>query len=78
MKAYQREAIKTAKGLGLEVLALEQTGGDHYRLRVKNSFGVVAFFIMANTCSDKRHAQRNNQSLLRRFSEGTFDPRAKH
>lgn len=74
MKSTQRDAIKLAKGCGLEVLSLEHTGGTHYKLSVKNKDGNVAFFVMANTASDKVHATRNNTALLRKFAAGTYSP----
>lgn len=74
MKATQRDAIRLAKSFGLEVLDLCHTGGDHYKLSVKNKLGDTAFFVMSNSVSDKRHATKNNQSLFRRFADGTFNP----
>jgi len=78
MKATQRTLIKQAERHGLEVLAFEHTGGTHYKLRVKNGLGNTAFFVFANSCSDSKHAHKNNESMLRRFADGTFDPRTKH
>lgn len=78
MKSTQRSLINLAKRFNLEVIRFDHTGGAHYRLRLKNSLGEEAFFIFANSCSDNRRAVRNNESILRRFAEGTFDPRTKH
>jgi hypothetical protein len=74
MRSTQRDAIKLAQRFGLEVLSLSQTGGDHYKLNLRNSQGSTAFFVMSNTASDKRHATKNNKSLFRRFADGTFNP----
>lgn len=74
MKATQRQIIDLAKKAGLTVLDLSQTGGDHFKLSVQNSIGSKAFFVFANTCSDNKHASKNNQSLLRRFAAGIYNP----
>jgi hypothetical protein len=73
MRASQRSAIRLAESFGLKVHSFEHTGGDHYRLSVENKQGSKAFFVMSNTCSDYR-AQRKNESLFRRFADGTFNP----
>lgn len=74
MKSTQRDAIKLAQRFGLEVISLSKTGGDHYKLNLKNKDGRTAFFVMASTASDKTHATKNNESLFRRFADGTFNP----
>lgn len=78
MKSNHRDLINLAKRMQLEVVGLEMTGGDHYRMRLKNTHGTEAFFVFANSCSDNKRAHKNNESLLRRFAEGLYDPRTKH
>lgn len=73
MKATQRDAIKLAERYGLEVLGFEHTGSTHYKLNLKNKDGSTAFFVMSNSCSDAR-AKAKNQSLFRRFADGSFNP----
>ena len=73
MRAAQRDAIRLANNCGLEVLTFEHTGGDHYKLRLQNKAGNTAVFVLSNSCSDAR-AKAKNQSLFRRFADGTFNP----
>lgn len=73
MKQTKREAIRLAEKFGLKVNHLTETGGDHYKLNVTNKMGKTAFFVISNTCSDYR-AVRKNESLFRRFADGTFNP----
>lgn len=74
MNSRQSNIITMAKRMNLDVLDLEITGGNHYRIRVVNSLGMRAFFIFANSTSDKARAEKNNLAKLRRFAEGQ-DPR---
>ncbi len=74
MKAIQRNIINLAKRFSLEVIDFKQTGGDHYKMQLRNALGMQAFFIFANSTSDKARAEKNNAAKLRRFAEGQ-DPR---
>lgn len=74
MKSTKRQLIQEAIKCGLEVLNVELSGGDHYRLRLKNAHGVEANFIAPNSCSDNRRATLNRESVYRRFAKGSFNP----
>lgn len=73
MRASQRDAVKLAEKHGLTVEGVELTGGNHYKMNVKNSHGQKAFFILSNTASDWR-VDKKRSSLFRRFAEGSFNP----
>ena len=74
MNKTHREAHQLAKRVGLEVLALSQSGGDHIKARLRRADGTEANFIFPLTTSDNKRAALNRESDLKRFATGRWSP----
>ena len=77
MSKAHREAKRIAIRVGLEVLAIGNTGGTHIKALVRRADGQQAQFIFPATPSDHR-GLKNKEAELRRFASGRWNPVRQH